>query len=322
MSSLPKPSRRERAAVTTGAIVACALWSAAFIFIKIGGAWMPPLQFAGWRFLISGLLLFFWPVGAGGVPKREYSASIRGNAGLLTLLGLLQIGLKYAFFYLALSLIPASLGAMLSGAGPLIVVLIAGAVSRQERANRKQWAALFLGLLGVAVLTLGRHQLGAPGPWALLGIVLILLTHVVTAVGDIFVSKEKRGISPLVIASTSLIAGGAGLLLVGIPIEGWCSPIVGAWEFYASLAALCCISSAGFAIWYTLLKKPFVRVSSLNFWKFLIPLLGAVLAWIVMPDEHPTLVSAVGMAFIVVALLLLNGRGIRKPVDGNGAKQK
>lgn len=300
-------SRRERATVTAGAIVACALWSAAFIFIKIGGAWMPPLQYAGWRFLISGLLLLPWLSKASGASWRELLGKMRANARLLVLLGLLQIGLKYAFFYLALSFIPASLGAMLGGAGPLIVVLIAGTVSRRERIGRKKWGALVLGLVGVAVLTVGRQQMGAPGRWALLGIALILLNHVVSAVGDIVVSKENRGLSSLTIASTSLIVGGAGLLIVGIPLEGWVNPIVGQWEFYSSLGALCCISSAGFSIWYTLLKKPYVRVSSLNFWKFLIPLLGAVLAWVVMPDEHPTLVAGVGMAFIVVALLLLNG---------------
>lgn len=308
MSSMAKaPSQHERAAVTAGAIVACALWSAAFIFIKIGGAWMPPLQFAGWRFLISGLVLLPWLSRSGGVGWSELWKSMRSQAKLLVLLGLLQIGLKYAFFYLALSLIPASLGAMLGGAGPLIVALIAGAVSRRERIEKRKWAALILGLVGVAVLTAGRQQMGAPGRWALVGILLILLNHVVTAVGDIVVSKENRGISPLVIASTSLMVGGVGLLVVGIPIEGWHSPVVSSWEFYVSLVALCCISSAGFSIWYTLLKKPYVRVASLNFWKFLIPLLGAVLAWVVMPGEHPTPVAGCGMAFIVVALFLLNG---------------
>jgi len=72
------------------------------------------------------------------------------------------------------------------------------------------------------------------------------------------------------------------------------------------MVALCCISSIGFAIWFTLLKRPFVRVVTLNFWKFLIPLLGSVFAWIAMPGERPTVVALLGMLLIVGALMLLS----------------
>lgn len=305
-SSADTPTRRERAKITAGAIAACTLWSSAFIFIKIGGAWMPPLQFAGWRFLFSGLVLLPWLPRACGCTWREIGATIARSWHMLVLLGLLQIGLKYAFFYIGLSFIPAALGAMLSGAGPLIVALVVRGVNREEEISGRMWGALLLGLLGVVTLTLGRQRMGAVGDWALLGIALILLNNVVSALGDIAVSKEKRGISPMLIASASLVAGGAGLLAVGIPVEGWVSPVVGEWRFYVSLVALCSISSIGFSIWFTLLKKPYVRVASLNFWKFLIPLFGAMLAWIVMPDEHPSLVAILGMAFIVGALLLFN----------------
>ncbi|MGP1363573.1 MAG: EamA family transporter, partial [Bacteroides sp.] len=39
------------------ALLACILWSLAFVFIKIGLEYMPPLQFSGIRFLFSGLIL-------------------------------------------------------------------------------------------------------------------------------------------------------------------------------------------------------------------------------------------------------------------------
>ena len=102
------------------------------------------------------------------------------------------------------------------------------------------------------------------------------------------------------------IEGSKGPTAVGIPTEGWRSPVGEPLEFYASLVALCCISSIGFAIWFTLLKRPFVRVVTLNFWKFLIPLLGSVFAWIVMPGERPTVVALLGMLLIVGALMLLS----------------
>lgn len=266
---------------------------------------MPSLQFAGWRFLFSGLILLPWVSKASGYTGKAITKIARQHIRLLVLLGLLQIGLKYACFYIGLSFIPAALGAMLSGAGPLIVALVAHLSNRQEKLNGPMWGALLIGLLGVIVLTLGRQQMGPVNNLSLVGIALLLLNNVVAAIGDIAVSKEKQGIPPMLLASTSLIFGGAGLLAVGIPIEGFAT-FPPHWEFYGSLAALCFISSVGFSIWFSLLKKPFVRVSTLNFWKFLIPLLGAVIAWIIMPDEQPTWVAALGMGLIIMALLLLN----------------
>jgi putative permease len=221
-------------------------------------------------------------------------------------MGLMQIGLKYAFFYLGLAFVPAALGAMLSGAGPVVVALVARSVSREESISRKMWGAIVLGGMGVTVLTLGRQRIGALNDYAPVGIALIILSNVVSALGDLAVSKDRKGLPPMLIASASLIVGGLGLLAVGIPTEGWRSPVGEPLEFYASLVALCCISSIGFAIWFTLLKRPFVRVVTLNFWKFLIPLLGSVFAWIVMPGECPTVVALLGMLLIVGALMLLS----------------
>jgi len=71
------------------------------------------------------------------------------------------------------------------------------------------------------------------------------------------------------------------------------------------------LSASAFSIWYTLLKRPGVRVSELNVWKFLIPVSGAALSWMLIKGEKPDLISIAGMLFIVAALLLIN----RKPVS-------
>ena len=165
--------------VTFGAIAACTLWAGAFVFIKIGVQWMPPLQFAGWRFLVSGLALAPWVPRASGSTWKELRLVTKRHVWLLLLMGLMQIGLKYAFFYLGLAFVPAALGAMLSGAGPVVVALVARSVSREESISRKMWGAIVLGGMGVAVLTLGRQRIGAlndnfeqcgVGPWGSCGI--------------------------------------------------------------------------------------------------------------------------------------------------------
>jgi drug/metabolite transporter (DMT)-like permease len=44
----------------------------------------------------------------------------------------------------------------------------------------------------------------------------------------------------------------------------------------------------------------------LNFWKFLIPLFGAVLSWILLEGEKPQILTLLGMFTIAISLVVLN----------------
>lgn len=286
------------------AIICCLLWSSAFVFIKLGVVYSAPLQFAGMRFFLAGLMLVPLVPVLSGVRWGVILRACRGSWFRLALLGLFQIGLQYAFFYVGLSFIPAALGAMLQGAGPLIAALVAHVMVPGDRLTPRKILALVIGFSGVIVLTLGRNAMGSLGDLALLGIVLVLCNSVISAVGNVIVARVSQRIAPTLISSSSMLSGGLALLLVGWGVEGLL-PLPQVGEFYLSLLALCVISAGALSIWYTLLRRPTVQVSMLNTWKFIIPLMGAVLAWLVLPDEHPTVVALLGMLLIVVSLLVL-----------------
>ncbi len=92
--------------ITAQAILACLLWSSAFVGIKIGLQYTSPLQFAGIRFFISGLLVF--PVALYFNPG--FFRIFARNAGFVLLLGLLQTFLQYALFYTGISMVPGEIG--------------------------------------------------------------------------------------------------------------------------------------------------------------------------------------------------------------------
>ncbi|MBO5974863.1 MAG: EamA family transporter, partial [Paludibacteraceae bacterium] len=75
-------------------------------------------------------------------------------------------------------------------------------------------------------------------------------------------------------------------------------------NFWLALIWLAFIPAAGFSIWYTQLQKPSVKVSELNMWKFIIPITGAILSWILLPEETPNIYSVSGIIIITAALLL------------------
>jgi drug/metabolite transporter (DMT)-like permease len=285
------------------AILACWLWSTAFVGVKIGLEFQPPFQFAGIRFFISGLLLFVYF----GKPQR-FIAEVKDNLGYALLVSFVQIFLLYALFYSGLNLVPSALGAMLNGASPLFIAIVAHFTISDDKMTPLKTGSILLGVAGIAIITLGRSNVEMRSELEYLGIALLLLNNIVSGFANVLVSRRNTGISPLVLSSVSLMIGGLGLFIVSIPLEGLNLgpfPI----EYYISLAWLSFLSAAAFTIWFALLRRPQVKVSTLNVWKFLIPVSGALLSWIILENESADSVSVIGMIIIAISLIVVNVHG-------------
>jgi len=282
------------------AIVACILWSTAFVGIKIGLEYTSPFQFAGIRFFISGLLIIPF------IPNlREKLIVAKQNVSKILLVGFVQTFLQYAIFYKGVDMVPGALGAMIIGSGPLFIAIVAHFFMPGDTLNRRKVVSILVGLLGIVVISLGRKQMGAVGSIASVGILILIANNLLAGFGNMLVATDKRRIPPLVLSSFSMIFGGALLFGLGLVTEGYQSgpfPL----EYWLSLAWLSFLSAAAISIWYTLLKRSGVKLSTLNMWKFIIPVLGAVLSWLLLPNEHPTLIAIIGMVLVGLSLVILN----------------
>ncbi len=282
------------------AIVASWLWSTSFVGIKIGLEYHTPLQFAGVRFFISGILLAVF-VGR----YNRFFSELRVHWKFLLWVSLIQIFLQYALFYSGLNLVPGALGAMIIGSSPLFVAIVAHFAFHNDKMTPLKTGSILIGVAGIAIITLGRANVEMKSKLELLGIVLLLMNNLISGYANVLVSKSSPGISPLTLSSTSLIAGGFMLIVVSIPVEGIKTgpfPPV----YFAALAWLSFLSAAAISIWFVLLKRPGVKVSLLNVWKFLIPVSGAILSWILLANEQPDLISILGMIVIAVSLVALS----------------
>lgn len=282
------------------AIVACILWSTAFVGIKIGLKYTSPFQFAGIRFFLSGLLIIPF------IPNLKSSLGIaKDNIPKIILVGIIQTFFQYALFYKGIELVPGALGAMVIGSGPLFIAIVAHFIMPDDHITKRKMFSILLGLSGIVIVSLGRNQMGEVGPFVGLGILILIANNLLSGFGNILVANDKRQIPPLILSSFSMILGGVLLFVVGLFTEGinvGPFPI----EYYISLSWLSFLSAAAISIWYTLLKRPGVKVSSLNMWKFIIPVLGAILSWLILPNESPTMVAVLGMLLVAIALIVLN----------------
>lgn len=282
------------------AIIACWLWSTAFVGVKIGLQYQTPFQFAGIRFFLSGILIFIYF----GKPKRFFT-ELKANWKFITLLAIVQIFTQYALFYSGLNLVPSALAAMIIGSSPFFIAVVAHFSFHNDKMTPLKTGSILIGVLGIAIITLGRANVEMKGELELLGIGLLLVNNLASGYSNVMVSKHSGGISPIVLSSTSLIIGGSMLFLVSIPKEGiHLGPFPP--TYYFALIWLSFLSAAAITIWNILLKRPKVKVSILNVWKFLIPVSGAILSWIILTDEKPDLTSIIGMIIIALSLLALN----------------
>lgn len=284
------------------AVIACFLWATAFVGIKIGLQYTTPLQFAGIRFFISGLMIF--PFIKNFSTKWKIA---RVHWKLILLVGILQTTIVYGLFYTGLEKVPASLGAMLIGAGPLFAALIAHFLTSDDKLSKRKTMIILLGMLGVVIISLNKGNTSLNYPFLWVGIVLLLINNVIGGLGNVVVSKYGKGLPPMILSSLSLTFGGALLFALSLFFEGveW---EVYPTEYYLSLAWLSFLSAAAITIWFTLLKRPGVKVSNLNTWKFIVPVLGAILSWVILPDESPNLLAIAGMLIIALSLALLNSK--------------
>ncbi len=282
------------------AIIACLLWSSAFAVIKIGLKYTTPLQFAGIRFMISGLMVL--PLIGPLTTAFNY---IRNNLRLILLIAFLQTFVQYALLYSGLNLIPGALGAILIGSGPLFIALTAHFLMPDDKLTFAKLGIIFLGIIGIAMVSLSHVSGKGAGNLILIGILLLFLTNINAGFTNVIIARDAKHIPPLILSSSALILGGFMLFMSSLPIEGFkfTNPPV---TYYLSLGWLSLLSATALSIWFSLLHRKNIKVSDLNIWKFIIPVFGAILSWILVPNESPDIFSVAGICITALALILFN----------------
>jgi len=282
------------------AILACLLWSTSFVGIKIGLEYTTPLRFAGIRFFLSGLYILPFT----GNIRKSFRLLIQERKKVLRV-GFFQTLLLYALFYTGISLVPAATTAIIIGASPLFASLTAHFMLQDDKFNAKKLGSILLGMTGVVIIAATRENFSWSQDKEFWGILILVSANISSSIGDVTVVKYKTSLPPLLLNSGQLMLGGLGIFLLSLPFEG-IHFTINEPAYYASLGWLSFMSAAAFSIWFILLKRPGIKVSELSIWKFLIPVFGALLSWLILPDENPVMVQVVGMVFIVLSLIVLN----------------
>jgi drug/metabolite transporter (DMT)-like permease len=229
-------------------VVACALWSATFLFIRIGLADVGPFTFAAARLAVALIVLVplvLWRHGTADLERRDVKQ--------IAAAGALLLGVNYALVYWGAQYVPSALGTIVLSATP-IVALATGAALRIEVITTRKLAAVFLGFAGVVVIF--GVEASATGTRAVAGIVALLASAGCVAGAYVWMKRRASRVPPLSMTAIQCAAGLAPLLALAVVLEG--SPLQARWTSKAVGALLylsCGASVLGFWLNYWLLAR-------------------------------------------------------------------
>ena len=278
------------------AALVAVIWGVNFVVSAIFVDHMPPMLFAAIRFtlVVFPAILFIPRPGIGW----------RKTFGVGFFIGVMQFGLMFIAMQLGMS---GGLASLLIQLQTLFTVLLAAAFLA-ERPTRKQALGIALGLVGLAIVGMGR------GGAAMLPFLMMIAAAFFWGCGNVVMrsAKTKSGLSLTVWSSTvAPIPMFAGSLLFDGPdaIGAALSHID--WWFIAGMFYTAIIATlVGFAIWSRLLAR--YPAGLVVPWSLVTPPAG-ILTAILVRDEYPSLLEIAGAVVIILAVLLttLNLRTLR-----------
>src|SRR6266436_5864008 len=194
-------------------LILCAIWGSTWLFIKLGLEDLPPLTFAGIRFLIASTILISL------IAARRISLPrTRGDLMLLAGTGMLAFTLNYGLLFWGEQYISSGLAALLQATIPAFGLVIAHIHLPAERMTPLKFVGVILGIAGVGVIF--SNQLTFAGPKALAGSVALVISSICVAYSNVLVKAYAKNLEPTIIAGGQMFFGLIPLAIIGFATDG------------------------------------------------------------------------------------------------------
>jgi drug/metabolite transporter (DMT)-like permease len=286
----------------------CFFWGTTYLAIAVGLETMPPMLFAGLRFLIAGGILFF-------LMTRQRNMRLPAGREWLHLgvVGLLLLGVGTGAVVWAEQWVPSGMAALLVATSPFWAAGLERLRKDGERVGLSHIVGMLVGFGGLLFL-LAPQLTGAEmnGP-LLLGVLVIQVGCFSWQAGSVYAKHRPTGVAPLMGAAVQMLWAGVALTLLGTVLGEW-----GELRFSGrSLGALFYLVVFGSIVAYSayiyaVQKLPLSLVST---YSYVNPLIALWLGWMILGERLGW--REVGAALIIlsgVALVKTRPRGLWRAV--------
>jgi len=282
-------------------LVLSIIWGSAFGAIKIAVDSTGPFSLVAVRTLVGFLVLFVFLAFSGGL-KLDFA-----RLPYRRLLAIGFVGTLLPFFLIswAEQTVDSAVAGLLNGAGPLVTVLGAHFITRDELMTKGRLAGVLLGLVGIIILM--QDGLEKLGTGSLLGQIALVVAFGCYAAGNLMVRGVKL-LTPVQLAACSL----AFSSLISVPAALWLeAPTPQSWslEVWGALLWLAVVSTAfAFSLRYVLIRRAGAGfVANVG---YLIPIVAVLIGFFFL-DERITPMTVLAMLIILLSLYVTRRAGIK-----------
>ncbi len=273
------------------------LWSSSWIIIKFGLQEIPPLTFAGMRYVIASIILMVVLFSKRETMRQTLDCKDERLWLKVLLYGIVFITLTQGAQFVALSILEAITVSMFLNLTPILVLFIGIAVLR-EIPTRGQTALVLLCVIGVLMYFWPPVLTENQG----IGIVIVIIGVLANAVSSVLGREINRVriMPPIAVTAFGMLPGGLLLLLGASLVEPMMIPSpIG----MLCIAWLAIVNTAfAFTIWNRTLRT-LRAVDSNVINSMMLPQI--ILLSIVFLGERPEIVDYIALALIILSVLLL-----------------
>ena len=258
---------------------------------------LPPVTFAGLRFLAAAALL--WAIL--GVSRKKLP-NTKEEWVIICITSLLTIAIPYSLQFWGQQYVPSGLAAVMFATVPFFTMLFAHVALPDDPFTFRRFFGVVLGIVGVGLIF--ADQLKADSEYAFWGCLAFLTGAVTHALAQVIIKARGQKIEPLVLASSQILLGGILLFVLGVSLEG--NPLNIRWTVPAalSLAYLAFFGSAlAFFMFYWLLRR--LKVTTVTAMALVHPLVAVGAGWIALNERLGFTVLIGGVAVLAGLALIL-----------------
>lgn len=288
-------------------LVLSVLWGTAFVAIKAGLEYLPPVLFASLRYDVAGILLLAY---AALVTDRWLPRS-RADWVAVLVGATLVIAAYNALLFVGQQGVTSGVAAILVATSPILTTGFSRLLLPGHRLTPVGLLGLVFGFVGVILVAIpdpgaaAVEDLVAPG--------LVFLAAVAVALGSVILERVESDIGTEGAVAWSFVLGAVLMhaMSVAIPTESVADLTVTVEAAVAVLYLAVLASVVGYVIYFRLLER--LGAVEINLVSYVAPVVAALAGWLVLGERLEPL-TVVGFGVIALGFVLLKRHALARRV--------
>jgi len=276
-------------------IAICIIWGTTYLAIRVGVTELPPMLFAGIRWIIAGLILITFLKLTG---RRFPSIN---DIKHIAIVGIALLGIANGLVVVAEQWIPSGLAALLISTLPFWMVGFEKVTQKGPKINFYTITGLLIGIAGV-FLIFGKDFNFLMDDNNLLGVLCLMGAVISWSLGSIYSKYKKINVDPLTSATFQMLIAGTLQATLGLSLGELSSLTISVDGILATAYLILFGSIFGYASYiYAISHLPLSLVST---YAYVNPVIAIFLGWLIL-NEDINLNILIATALIITGVIIV-----------------